>query len=227
MNRLLLRLALVLLGLSAAPAGALRAADIDPALRALLRRSDAQAVALRSLPAASLTRPAFLRSYQPDDGVPDPGLLEVFVTWEGAPPEPAGDLHRFPLGPDVEGVRTTLPRLRALLAEGRVRQVRLSRPLRPLLDRSTEFLGLPGVRRFDPRTLQYSGVTGRGVVVGAVDTGVDYTHPDFRDETGATRIATYWDQFAAVSHPPIEYGFGREYSASDVNRKFAPLHDEE
>lgn len=37
-------------------------------------------------------------------------------------------------------------------------------------------------------------LTGRGVLVAVVDSGVDYTHPDFRNEDGTTRIVSIWDQ---------------------------------
>ena len=33
-------------------------------------------------------------------------------------------------------------------------------------------------------------LTGRGVLVAVVDSGVDYTHPDFRNEDGTTRIVS-------------------------------------
>ncbi len=38
------------------------------------------------------------------------------------------------------------------------------------------------------------GLTGRGVLVAIIDSGIDYTHPDFRNEDGTTRIAALWDQ---------------------------------
>ncbi len=37
-------------------------------------------------------------------------------------------------------------------------------------------------------------LSGEGVIVAIIDTGVDYTHPDFRNEDGSTRILAYWDQ---------------------------------
>lgn len=40
------------------------------------------------------------------------------------------------------------------------------------------------------------GLTGRGVLVAVIDSGIDYTHPDFRNEDGTTRIAALWDQTA-------------------------------
>lgn len=40
------------------------------------------------------------------------------------------------------------------------------------------------------------GLTGRGVLVAIIDSGIDYTHPDFRNEDGTTRIAALWDQTA-------------------------------
>ena len=41
------------------------------------------------------------------------------------------------------------------------------------------------------------GLTGRGVLVAIIDSGIDYAHPDFRNEDGTTRIATMWDQTAS------------------------------
>lgn len=40
-------------------------------------------------------------------------------------------------------------------------------------------------------------LSGRGIVVGIVDSGIDYAHPDFRNPDGTTRIELYWDQTAA------------------------------
>ncbi|MCA9804496.1 MAG: S8 family serine peptidase [Cyanobacteria bacterium HKST-UBA02] len=37
------------------------------------------------------------------------------------------------------------------------------------------------------------GLTGKGVIVGIVDTGIDWTHPDFITRTGSSRILYLWD----------------------------------
>ncbi|HEX6274360.1 MAG TPA: S8 family serine peptidase [Polyangiaceae bacterium] len=55
-----------------------------------------------------------------------------------------------------------------------------------------------------------TGLTGRGVVVGIVDSGVDPAHPDLRDETGRSRIA-WWLDFSrgpAGRHPELEAELG-------------------
>ena len=49
------------------------------------------------------------------------------------------------------------------------------------------------------------GLTGRGVLVGIVDSGIDLTNPDFRNEDGTTRIAALWDQT------------DREYTSEEIN----------
>ena len=48
-------------------------------------------------------------------------------------------------------------------------------------------------------------LTGRGVLVGIVDSGIDLTNLDFRNEDGTTRIAALWDQA------------DREYTAKEIN----------
>ena len=37
------------------------------------------------------------------------------------------------------------------------------------------------------------GATGKGVIVAIMDRGIDYTHPDFRNPDGTTRIKMIWD----------------------------------
>ena len=37
-------------------------------------------------------------------------------------------------------------------------------------------------------------LTGKGIIVGIVDSGIDIFHPDFRNEDGTTRILELWDQ---------------------------------
>ncbi|MDO5417071.1 MAG: S8 family peptidase [Lachnospiraceae bacterium] len=38
------------------------------------------------------------------------------------------------------------------------------------------------------------GLTGKGTLVAVLDSGIDYFHPDFRNEDGSTRILLLWDQ---------------------------------
>lgn len=40
----------------------------------------------------------------------------------------------------------------------------------------------------------YIGLTGENVIIGFVDTGIDYTNPLFLDENGNTRVGVIWDQ---------------------------------
>jgi minor extracellular serine protease Vpr len=53
---------------------------------------------------------------------------------------------------------------------------------------------------------------GTGVVVGIIDKGFDYTHPNFYDGTGANnyRVKRVWEQSSATSNPPSGFSYGRE-----------------
>ena len=59
-------------------------------------------------------------------------------------------------------------------------------------------------------------LSGQGVIVGMIDSGIDYTHPDFRDENGATRILFLWDQ-SGSGPPPAGFERGTEYNSTALN----------
>ncbi len=51
------------------------------------------------------------------------------------------------------------------------------------------------------------GLTGKGVIVAILDSGIDYSHPDFRNEDGSTRILALYDE-------TLE----REYTSEEINQ---------
>jgi subtilisin family serine protease len=70
--------------------------------------------------------------------------------------------------------------------------------------------GLPGLAQ---------PIDGAGVIVGVVDFGCDFAHPNFRHADGSTRLLHLWDQNGirtAIS--PIDFGYGREFSAAMINQ---------
>lgn len=78
------------------------------------------------------------------------------------------------------------------------------------------------------------GLSGEGILVGAADSGIDYFHPDFRNEDGTTRILKLWDQ-TVPGNPPKGYVTGSEYTEEEINealslsetegRRLVPVRD--
>ncbi len=64
------------------------------------------------------------------------------------------------------------------------------------------------------------GLTGEGVLVGVVDSGVDYFHPDFRNEDGSSRILRLWDQ-SIEGNSPEGYVTGTEYTKEEIDKALA------
>lgn len=69
------------------------------------------------------------------------------------------------------------------------------------------------------RTLPGLELTGKDVLVGFVDTGIDYTNPLFSGADGRTRIEYIWDQNENVyGFAPSIFGYGAEFSKEDIDR---------
>ena len=65
----------------------------------------------------------------------------------------------------------------------------------------------------------YLNLTGKGVIVGIIDTGIDYTNPVFRYEDGTTKIKYIWDQ-TIITESNSENNnicFGTLYSSEMIN----------
>lgn len=64
----------------------------------------------------------------------------------------------------------------------------------------------------------YLNLTGNGVVVGIIDTGIEYMEEDFIKEDGTSRIISIWDQTILNGNIPSGFPIGAEYTRADINR---------
>ena len=60
-------------------------------------------------------------------------------------------------------------------------------------------------------------LTGKGVMIGFIDTGIDYQNPIFQNLDGTTRIAGIWDQTIQEGAPPQGFVYGTEYTEEKIN----------
>lgn len=63
-------------------------------------------------------------------------------------------------------------------------------------------------------TLQLKG---KGILIGFLDSGIDYMNPVFRNLDGTTRIAAIWDQTVQSGSPPEGFAYGTEFTEEQIN----------
>jgi len=69
----------------------------------------------------------------------------------------------------------------------------------------------------------YLNLKGSGVLLGFIDTGIDYTNSVFHYEDGSSKIKYIWDQ-TIRGNPPEGYLYGSEFSQEDINRALSSWH---
>ena len=72
--------------------------------------------------------------------------------------------------------------------------------------------GITQVQNYPTLNLQ-----GTGVMIGFIDTGIDYQNPVFRNLDGSTRIAGIWDQTIQEGTPPQGLLYGSEYTREQID----------
>lgn len=117
-------------------------------------------------------------------------------------------------------------RIEEIAKDGRVIYIELSRLMEPVLDKSVPSTSADLIRIYHEYGIDSIGYTGKGVVVGVVDTGIDWTHTDFKDPvTGKTRIIRIWDQtvntpgrFPSDTDPDLpDLDYGTEWTNNDID----------
>lgn len=80
-----------------------------------------------------------------------------------------------------------------------------------------EPLASSGILRLQDGLLQ---LTGTGVLVAVIDTGIQYDLPAFRDENGMSRIVAIWDQTVELDsiEPPTGFTYGTEFTRENLNQ---------
>jgi subtilisin family serine protease len=183
-------------------------AKIDPGLRFLARQ---EPLALRALATESVFEVV-------DAHTEAPGVTAL-VQFEGdiATLEAAGFQTQTVEG-DVASGTVDIARVDELETLEELTRLEVARALHKELD-----LALPEARATEVHAGP-PGHRGTGVVIGIIDSGIDFTHPAFRRSDGSTRILAIWDQAAGPQGQeasPTGFSYGVEYRRADIDAALA------
>jgi gliding motility-associated-like protein len=131
--------------------------------------------------------------------------------------EGAGGHFKYATG-NIASVNISINQLSQIISNPSIKRVEAFPPkIKPLSDSVLcNNNVLPVHYGQEPLTQGYDGT---GVIIGFIDFGIDFTHPDFLDTAGNSRILWLWDQSKAfVTSPDIAiYGYGQEWSNIDID----------
>ena len=77
---------------------------------------------------------------------------------------------------------------------------------------SLEASGVPQIR-----SLPNFNLLGQGVLMGVIDSGIDYTNPIFRNEDGTSRIELIWDQTISSENNETTVNYGSEFTKEQID----------
>lgn len=81
---------------------------------------------------------------------------------------------------------------------------------------SESSLEASGITRI--RNIPSFNLRGKGVLIGFLDTGIDYTNPVFKNADNTSRILSIWDQTITSGNLPPGMEFGTEYTRDQINQ---------
>ena len=112
-------------------------------------------------------------------------------------------------------VRVPAIALNRFLESQGLRSARLAQKYEPQTIQSVPATGATSYWSVTP-TGTFSGTTGKNIIVGIIDTGIDFRHKDFKKADGTTRILSIWDQ-TKNAVPPVGFTYGTEWLAAAIN----------
>ncbi len=155
----------------------------------------------------------------------EPRLSLLLVTDDAQALRAAGFTIVTESGPVVTA-EVPLSRLRELERVPGLRAAELSRPLRRLLDTSLPEISAVAAHGATQPPYPVTGATGRNVVMGVVDTGIDIAHPDFRNDDGSSRVEWIWDQTDLLGPAPGSgYTYGTVWGSAAIDAGTARQRD--
>lgn len=140
-------------------------------------------------------------------------MLEVIIKFHGDLNEIARQLDGVPERLNENYAILTIPlnTFSRLFTIRGVEYFEMPKSMAYMLQPSMEKSCIPPVQRersFDLR--------GNGVLVAIIDSGIDYTHPDFRNTDGSSRILYLWDQ-SLEGPPPPGFVKGRLFNKEELD----------
>ncbi|MBR3772073.1 MAG: S8 family peptidase [Clostridium sp.] len=67
------------------------------------------------------------------------------------------------------------------------------------------------------RRQPYIDLYGQDVIIGFIDTGIDYRNPVFQNADGTSRILSIWDQTIRTGPNPVGQNYGTEYKKEQID----------
>jgi subtilisin family serine protease len=185
---------------------------LDPRLRRLVHAQD-EPPRLEGIAASQVVaRDGGL----PSDGAP---TTRVLVRASGPTPSAAETPNSSwtTVAEGIYAVQLPIAELEELAEDPGVQFVEAARLMAPLLDTSVPETRADRLRVAEPPR---PALSGKGIVVGIIDFGLDFTLDDFITPAGETRIAFLWDQALtpqAGEAAPVGFTRGVEYDAQAIN----------
>ena len=130
----------------------------------------------------------------------------------------AGGKYEYAAG-DIAKVSISLQNIDKITSSSGIQRIEImSHSFRPLNDTMLKHNNILQVHSGQAPLTQ--GYDGTGVVVGFIDTGIDFTHPDFQDASHHSRVKYLWDH-NLTGTPPAGFAYGVEFTNTQIDAGLA------